>query len=68
MREITQPKTSFIVELTKEELEYIRNLSQNYQGNPENESNIEKKIRMNLFVGSSRLLGFDMNDDGSIKR
>jgi hypothetical protein len=32
------------------------------------ESPTDKDIRKNLFVGASRILGYDMNDDGSIKR
>ena len=67
MKEIVQPKTTFVVELTLEEVNMIRGLTQNH---PEDclESSAENMVRMSLFVGASRLLGYDMNDDGTIKR
>jgi hypothetical protein len=67
MKEILQPKTTFVVELTLDQVTRIRGLTQNY---PEGcfESSNESKVIMSLFVGASRLLGYDMSDDGTIKR
>jgi hypothetical protein len=55
----------FQVEMTKQELEFIRTMCQHPpEGNPWGDN----VMRLNLFVGASRILGYDMNDDGSIKR
>ena len=54
---------NFEVELTSEELELIRGLTQNP---PQHSSEEEKELYLSLFVSSSRILGFDMNDDGTI--
>jgi hypothetical protein len=56
---------TFQVEMTKQELEFIKAICQNPMGD---ESPTDKDIRKNLFVGASRILGYDMNDDGSINR
>lgn len=53
---------TFKVELTRQEVEYIRNITQN-STKPEDED-----MRLRLFVGASRLLGYDMDDQGIIKR
>lgn len=68
MKEIKIPKSVVTVELTMDEVEYIRNITQNYFGNIEDEDTKSKEIRKSLFVGSSKILGFNMNDDGTINR
>ncbi len=57
--------TTFSVELTRDELEMIRDLSQNSQGE---ESERQNKIRLSLFVNSSRALGYNIDDNGSINQ
>jgi hypothetical protein len=59
-----QPST-FQVELSRQELEFIREMCQNPLGD---ESQTDRATRLKLFVGSSRILGWNMNDDGSINR
>jgi hypothetical protein len=54
---------AFQVELSRQELEFIREMCQNPL---EDEPPTHKATRLNLFVGASRILGFNMNDDGSI--
>jgi hypothetical protein len=67
MKQIIEEPTTFKVELTLEEVEYIRAITQNYIGDPDEDYD-ESKIRLGLFVGASRLLGFNMNDNGEIIR
>ena len=57
--------TIFSVELTRDELEMIRDLIQNSQGE---ESERQNKIRLNLFVNLSRALGYGMDDNGTINQ
>lgn len=57
----TVPDT-FKVELTRQEVEYIREITQN----PMNTE--DQDVCLGLFVGASRLLGYDMDDLGMIKR
>ncbi len=67
MKELKTPKTTFDVELTLEEVEYINGWTQNYGGEHPSEEPIDaKRIRLALFVGTSRLLGVNINDDGTI--
>lgn len=65
MQLIPNQTPTFQVEMTKQELEFIQAICQNPMGD---ESPTDKDIRKNLFVGASRILGYDMNDDGSINR
>ena len=65
MKEIKEEKTTIKVELTISEVELIKDLTQNAL---KKETKEQAKIRLSLFVGASRILGFDMADDGSIKR
>lgn len=64
---MTHIKTNkkFLVELTSDEVRTIQGLVQNC--NPE-ESEELKKLYLELFVGMSRLLGYDMKDDGTMTR
>jgi len=67
MKELKIPKTTFNVELTLEEVEYINGWSRNYGGeNPALEPTDAKRIRLALFVGTSQLLGINMDDDGTV--
>jgi len=59
---INEPKT-FTVELSKEEVQLIKDLTQNCNTNAK-----ERKISLALFVGTSRLLGYNMRDDGTSAR
>jgi len=65
MRELQEKRTTVSVELTIPEIEMIRKLA-SHAMLPETEE--QSKTRMSLFVGASRILGFDMDDDGKIKR
>jgi hypothetical protein len=65
MQLIPNQLPTFQVEISQHELEYIRGMCQNPLGDEYPE---DKDIRLNLFVGASRILGYDMNDDGSINR
>jgi hypothetical protein len=60
-----KPQTTFDVELTLEEVEYIRGLTQN---GTDNESLEQANLRRGLFVGCMRILGYNINDDGSMVR
>ena len=69
MKLLVREQEEFEVALTKNELIYIRNLTQNYLGeNPDDEYPLDKTTRLSLFVGASRLLGYNIDDDGSIIR
>jgi len=69
MELVPQEQTVFTVNLHKAELEYIVEMTQNYCGpNPETETEKEKAQRMKLFVGANRVLGRQINDDGSMIR
>jgi hypothetical protein len=63
MHLITNQPSTFQVELSRQELEFIRAVCQNPLGNDPWE---DITIRLKLFVGASRILGYNMNDDGSI--
>jgi hypothetical protein len=65
--ELRETHTTVSVEMTLHEIEYIRRMTQNYMAGPE-ESSTDFQTRLSLFVGSSRILGYDMEDDGSIKK
>jgi hypothetical protein len=45
-------------------------MSQNYlgQGTPKDEHPTDKALRLKVFVGASRILGRNVNDDGTINR
>ena len=64
MREIENPNKVFHVELTLEEVEFIRGITQN----PVDRDDQDNNVRKSLFVGTSRLLGYNMSDDGIIVR
>jgi len=61
-------KKNLVLELDEDEITFIRNLTQNYLGEPGDETQKEKKLRLSFFVASSRALGYDINDDGSVNR
>lgn len=65
MQLIPNQSTTYQVEMSRQELEFIREMCQNPL---EDEPTTHKATRLKLFVGASRILGFNMNDDGSIKR
>jgi hypothetical protein len=65
MHLIPNQSPTFQVEMSRQELEFIRAICQNPLGD---ELPADKDIRQKLFVGASRILGWDMNDDGSINR
>jgi hypothetical protein len=65
--ELRETHTTVSVEMTIPEIEYIRRMTQNYMAGSE-ESSTDFQTRLALFVGSSRILGYDMEDDGSIKK
>jgi hypothetical protein len=70
MHLISNQSPTFQVEMSRQELEFIREMCQNYlgQGTPEDEHPTDKATRLKLFVGASRILGWNVNDDGSINR
>ena len=55
----------FQVEISRQELEFIREMCQNPL---EDEPPTNKTTRLKLFVSASRILGWNVNDDGSINR
>ena len=65
MREIDNPNKIFTVELTLAEATLIRELTQNSH---EHWTVDQSKTALSLFVGASRLLGYRMNDNGTIIR
>ena len=65
MKHIIPEVTTYTVELTKAEVELIRDLTQNCD--PQNAAE-RAELYKELFVGMSRILGYDMADDGTIKR
>ena len=65
MKHIIPEVTTYTVELTKAEVKLIRDLTQNYD--PQIDST-QAGLYKELFVGMSRILGYDMADDGTIKR
>jgi hypothetical protein len=65
MQLIPNTSPTFQVEMSRQELEFIREICQNPIGDEFPE---DKEIRLKLFVGASRILGWDMNDDGIINR
>jgi hypothetical protein len=65
MHLIPNQSPTFQVEMSRQELEFIRAICQNPLGD---ELPSDKDIRQKLFVGASRILGWDINDDGSINR
>lgn len=64
MREVDNPNKTFFVELTLKEVKFIREMTQN----PVAREDTNSEVRKSLFVGTSRLLGYSMNDDGTIVR
>jgi len=57
------------LELNEDEINFLRNYTQNYLGDdPTMETEEETAIRLRFFVHSSRALGISMEDDGSIGR
>jgi hypothetical protein len=68
MKPLYHKPQEFEVTLSLAEVEYIRAFTQNYNcmnEDPSNEDAEDRKIRLSLFVGASRLLGYNMNDDGT---
>ena len=65
MKHIIPEVTTYTVELTEAEVKLIRDLTQNCS--PATNS-IKADLYLELFVGMSRILGYDMADDGAIKR
>lgn len=68
MREIDTPKEEFNVVISRKEAEYLRELTQNSVCEPYLEDASETALRLSIFVGASRLLGYNMNDNGTINR
>ena len=65
MKHIIPEVTTYTVELTEAEVKLIRGLTQNCD--PQTDST-QANLYKELFVGMSRILGYDMADDGTIKR
>jgi len=65
--EVIEPKKQLILKLEEDEIRYLKALTQNYLGDDEEPSK-DKKIRTQLFVHCSRAMGYEINDDGSMKR
>jgi hypothetical protein len=64
MHLIPNQSPTFQVEMSRQELEFIRAICQNPLGD---ELPSDKDTRQKLFMGTSRILGWNMNDDRSIK-
>jgi hypothetical protein len=65
MHLVPNQSPTFHVEISRQELEFIREICQNPL---RDESPADSDIRRKLFVGASRILGWDINDDGSVNR
>ena len=65
---ITSTKKNLVLELDETELRFLKDLTQNYNGEPGDETEKENKLRLSFFVAASKALGYDMNSDGSINR
>jgi hypothetical protein len=65
MHLIPNQSPTFHVEMSRKEIEFIRAMCQNHVEGDSQENN---DIRLKLFVSASRILGWNMNDDGSINR
>ena len=67
MKHLPKEETTFVVELTKDEIILIRDLTQNYilSQDINDETQTQAKTRASLFVGASRLLGYNITDNGS---
>ncbi len=63
MKIIEEPRKTFTVELTREDVEFLRDVTQELP-----EPDYQYHTRMGIFVCCSRLLGYDMNDDGSLNK
>ena len=64
----SKQEEEFVMYLSKDQLEIIRGLTQNFMGeNLDDESIKDKENRKSLFVKSSRLLGYDVNQNGEIE-
>jgi hypothetical protein len=63
MHLIPNQSPTFHVEMSRQELEFIRAICQNCVEDDSQENN---EMRLKLFVGTSRILGWDINDNGSI--
>ena len=69
MKLSTEERTGFKVILTKEEIEYIRELTINcLWERPEDEPPEDKEVRTQLFDGSMRILKYITRNDGTIIR
>jgi len=66
MKQINKPTEIFEVILSRAQVEYIRDFTQNSVLGEE--SSKQTTIRQGLFIGASRMLGTKMNDDGTISR
>jgi len=62
----TRVKKNLVLELDEDELKFLRNLTKNSLG--ESESIKDRKIRISFFVETSRALGYNIKDDGTIIR
>ncbi len=65
MKHIIPEVTTYTVELTKAEVKLIRDLTQNCDPQTDH---TQADLYLELFVGMSRILGYDIADDGTIKR
>jgi hypothetical protein len=67
MKHLPKEETTFVVELTKDEIILIRDLTQNYSLSQDinDETTQQANTRKSLFVGTSRLLGYNITDNGS---
>ncbi len=60
---------SLTVTLNKQEIIWLKNQSQNFQGTEDNlESEEEKAIRKHFFITMMVALGYEIQPDGSLRR
>ena len=66
---IHKQEPTLTVTLNKQELEYIMGITQNFCGTVGcDEEEEDAEIRKQLFIATSRALGYNMQADGSIPR
>ena len=61
-------KKNLVLELDETELRFLKDLTQNYNGEPGDETEKENKLRLSFFAAASKALGYDVSSDGSINR
>lgn len=70
MKEVIEPKKSFTVELSLDELNFLKTLTGKYITSKDSKLDTyeDQATGLGLYVGTMRILGYKINDDGTIPR